>query len=421
MQRPEGPTITLSPSSISGFTSTAGTQGVPQTYILGWNFWAGANITVTAPSNYVISKDNSTYSTSATVSTSGSTGSTAIYIALASSNTAGSYSGNVANSATGGVTTQNVAVSGTTSAGTPTLSLSPTSLTGFTSTAGSLGGSQSYVLTGSSLTGNVTITAPSGFSVSLNNSSFASSQTVTPSGGAVSQTVYAALAAANTTGSYSGNITHASTGATTQNEAVSGVTSGSSIIPDSMMFIFDSANIITATNKQNVTGDPHSRVLSGTHTGTAITYSTVSTSTNNWSPTGSPLTCMFPNDGMSTATIPAGFSGSGGAMSEAAFTGNVYNTTYPQFITGGWKTDGTTYDIEVSGCTNFSVSANTTFNVQGASLQTSQTFLAQSNTSNKATWTNIAPDASGNFTFYMGKAASGELFGFISYIKITKH
>jgi hypothetical protein len=43
------------------------------------------------------------------------------------------------------------------------------------------------------------------------------------------------------------------------------------------------------------------------------------------------------------------------------------------------------------------------------------------NTSSKATWTNLSPDAGGNFTFFAGKSSSSGQVGMLSYIKIQKH
>jgi hypothetical protein len=80
----------------------------------------------------------------------------------------------------------------------------------------------SYLLTGSNLTGNVTVSAPSGFQVSNSEGSgFANTITVTQSGGNVSQTVYVRFCplAAQT---YSGNVSNATTGLSAVDVAVSG-------------------------------------------------------------------------------------------------------------------------------------------------------------------------------------------------------
>src|ERR1700754_1554966 len=83
-----------------------------------------------------------------------------------------------------------------------------------TSVAGSQGLSQQTKSTGSTLgTNPVTVPAPTGYLVSLNNSSFATSQTINPSSGSVDQFVYFALASTNTPGAINGTSTVTCTGA----------------------------------------------------------------------------------------------------------------------------------------------------------------------------------------------------------------
>ena len=164
-------------------------------------------------------------------------------------------------------------------------------------------------------------------------------------------------------------------------------------------------------------GDPSVAIIAGTISGTSVTYSTVSTSSNNW---GQFLgACIGASNGVTNATIPD--PANSGVMREAFNTANLYQTTYPQFISGGWKTDGTTYDIEMSGTTQYNVSANGTYNIKGSILYSPLAFLGQSNTSSKAVWTNVTPDSAGNFTCYVGKNNTGEQVGMLSYIKIKQH
>jgi hypothetical protein len=103
-------------------------------------------------------------------------------------------------------------------------------LTAMTASFGTASTSQSFSASGANLSGNITVTAPAGFEISTSSGSgYASSLTLTPSGGTVAATtIYVRLAATDATGTYSGNISLASSGATTVNEAipVSTVTSG---------------------------------------------------------------------------------------------------------------------------------------------------------------------------------------------------
>jgi len=105
----------------------------------------------------------------------------------------------------------------------PALSLSTGGISSLASIEGSAGTSQSYMVTGSNLTGNITVTAPTNFEVSLTNtnSSFAETQTISNSG-SVSQTVYVRIKSNALLGSVSGTVSHSGGGATTQNLSVSG-------------------------------------------------------------------------------------------------------------------------------------------------------------------------------------------------------
>jgi hypothetical protein len=100
---------------------------------------------------------------------------------------------------------------------------SVTSLTAFSACANVASTSQSFTVNGYSLSGNITVTAPTGFQVSTDNSTFSSSVTLTQSGGLVNSTTVYARMSAQASSPTSGNITCASTGATTVNVAVSGV------------------------------------------------------------------------------------------------------------------------------------------------------------------------------------------------------
>lgn len=108
---------------------------------------------------------------------------------------------------------------------TPTLSVSETSLTGFTYVEGSgPSAEQSFTASGSNLTADITVTAPTGYEVSTTSGSgFAASVILPYIGGTVSSTtVYARLKAGLEEGSYAGDISLTSTGATAKTVALSG-------------------------------------------------------------------------------------------------------------------------------------------------------------------------------------------------------
>jgi hypothetical protein len=96
------------------------------------------------------------------------------------------------------------------------------SLTNFVGEALLPSASQSYTVAGSNLTDNITVTASSNYQVSSDNASWSSTITINQSGGSVaSTTVYVRLNAA-TSGTYSGTLTHSSTGATDQTVNLNG-------------------------------------------------------------------------------------------------------------------------------------------------------------------------------------------------------
>lgn len=85
---------------------------------------------------------------------------------------------------------------------------------------------QSFEVSGGNLSEDITITAPAGFQIStVSGSGYGSSVSLTPVSGTVATTQIFAILSESNTGNYSGNITASSSGATTQNFAVSGVVS----------------------------------------------------------------------------------------------------------------------------------------------------------------------------------------------------
>ena len=121
-------------------------------------------------------------------------------------------------------------VSGTTFVWTPSPVITPSvsTLSAFSSCSGTASSTQNFTVTGSNMSTGITITPPVGFEVST-SSTFASSIGTSSSalvigaaGAIVSTTIYVRLQSTASTGSPSGNITFASTSATTKNVAVTG-------------------------------------------------------------------------------------------------------------------------------------------------------------------------------------------------------
>lgn len=121
-------------------------------------------------------------------------------------------------------------------------------LASFSSCSGTVSSEKSFSITGYGLLANITITAPTGFELSTTSGgTFTSPITLTQSGGGVSATTIYVRMKSTATGSPSGNITCASTSATTQNVAVSGVVSPVSVggVVDSNQSVLSGGNAAT--------------------------------------------------------------------------------------------------------------------------------------------------------------------------------
>jgi len=113
----------------------------------------------------------------------------------------------------------------TTAASAPSLSVSGTP-SNFATTTGTASASQSFSASGIGLLGNITVTAPTNYQVSIDNAAFSSSVSIASLDGTVASTpVYVRIAATAPVGSPSGNVSVASAGATAQTVFVSGTVS----------------------------------------------------------------------------------------------------------------------------------------------------------------------------------------------------
>jgi endonuclease G len=217
------PAFSLSTASLTGLTANEGAVGSSRVYtVTGTNLTS--NLTVTAPTNFEVSLNNSFFFASVTLSpVAGALSDVPVYVRIKSGAPVGSVSGNVTHEG-GGATSKNLPVSGTVASTAPILTFSTTNLSGFTAVQGSAGGSKSYTISGNNLTGNVTVSAPIGYEVSLNNIAFAAEQTITPVGGTIaSMIIYARLSASAPPGVNAGSISHAGGVVTVQSVSVSGL------------------------------------------------------------------------------------------------------------------------------------------------------------------------------------------------------
>ncbi len=113
-----------------------------------------------------------------------------------------------------------IKLTGTGTAGTPSITANPTALSFGSQQVNSTSMAMNFQVTATSLTAPVTVTAPAGFQVSTSSTgTYAASVNITPTGSGTTVYVQFVPTAAQL---YNTNITLASTGATTQNVAVSG-------------------------------------------------------------------------------------------------------------------------------------------------------------------------------------------------------
>ncbi|MGI4874199.1 MAG: T9SS type A sorting domain-containing protein [Janthinobacterium lividum] len=161
---------------------------------------------------------------------------------------------------------------------TPTLTAAPTALTGFSTTAGSASAAQTYVLTGTGVLAPVTVTAPTGYEVSLDGTNFAASASVPAASANAGQTIYVRLLG-SAVGSASGSVTN-TVGTVTASVSVSGTV----VVPPGMLLVEDdfdynagesltahgwTGSTSTTTVAGNITANmyPQGAVLSGSTSG----------------------------------------------------------------------------------------------------------------------------------------------------------
>ena len=193
-------TMSVTPSSTPfTYQQGFGPSASQQFTFNGTNLSINGTVTITAPNNFEVSKDNITFSNIITFTYLNTSATGTFRVRMKAGILAGSVAAeNV--SVAGGGASANVSVSGTVSASiTPVILATPNALAGFTYEDGS-GPSQvkSFVLDGSSLSpsaDSVTITAPTNYEISIIGPSagWTPSETIPYTGSAFNQTVYVRL------------------------------------------------------------------------------------------------------------------------------------------------------------------------------------------------------------------------------------
>ncbi|OGX89392.1 hypothetical protein BEN47_07035 [Hymenobacter lapidarius] len=155
-----------------------------------------------------------------------------------------------------------------------TVTATPATLTAFTTAVGTASATQTVSVGGTTLTAGVVVTAPAGYEVSLSAASgFAAAVTVPQTAGTAAATpVYVRLTGA-TLGTYAGNVTVASTGATTVNVAVTGTVTAATIPAPTITSFTPASAQVGAT--VTITGTNFTNASAVTLSGLAITGFTV--------------------------------------------------------------------------------------------------------------------------------------------------
>lgn len=122
-----------------------------------------------------------------------------------------------------------IAASATASA-TPII-LATASFTDFIQTIGSPSAIQTFTVSGTNLTGDITVTAPVNYEVSLNGTAWSSGVVLSPVSGTVSSTAISVRLHASSVGIYNGNLSITGGGAATKTLALTGVASNPVVLP----------------------------------------------------------------------------------------------------------------------------------------------------------------------------------------------
>lgn len=207
------PVLVLSADALSSFTARLGSSSAVQSYTIDGSGLAGT-VALRAPEGFEIAIDGGAYAPTRSIEpVNGVVSGIMVSVRLATATPIGDYSGGIIHSG-GGALPKYLDVSGTVTTNEPTFGLSASSLVGFETRTGKASFYQSYQLTGVNLTGPLTATASAGWEISLDATSFSSSVTLAPVGGAIDPVpLHVRLSASAPVGELSGSIMHAGGGA----------------------------------------------------------------------------------------------------------------------------------------------------------------------------------------------------------------
>jgi hypothetical protein len=311
------------------------------------------NITLTAPTGFEISTSSgSGYASSlALTETGGSVPATTIFVRLAASTATGTYSGPVTAVSSGVPTIYVPTASSTVSPAVSTPIIATTgTLSAMSTTVGTASSPSSFSASGSNLTGNITVTAPADFEISTSSGSgYTGALTLTPSSGTVAATtIYVRLAASDSVGTYSGNVSLASSGATTVNEAIPSSSVSSSAALTGLTSNAGGFSQQFSSTTLNYTEYVAASVTSVTLTPTAASGATVTVNAQ------SPSTAFSMSTGTNTLVVVVTNGGQNttytvNIIRAGAFTpGDLVVTTYGNLQVAQFHPDGLTTKITLS-------------------------------------------------------------------------
>jgi hypothetical protein len=238
------------------------------------------------------------------------------------------------------------------------LAVTPSSLAGFCTTVGTPSVSQSFNLSGSGLTpanGDITVTAPTGFQVSTNNSTFLASVPVAYTGGSLASTPVYVRATGAAPGSPSGNVTCAGGGASTVNVAVSGSVGAAlnfSVGDISILgFSSDAPDQFSFVNWVSIPAGAQLSFTDNAWTGTALTSNenTLVWQNNTGNPIDAGTVIVFTDPGSGNGSTDLGTVLSGNLSGISASNDNVFiyegSASCPEFVFGFSNTPWITVGI----------------------------------------------------------------------------
>ncbi len=190
------PTITVSSTSVTGFSYTQGSGPSPEKNFIVSGSNLTDNISVIPPANYEISTaTGSSFSSTNPIvltQTGGVVGNTTIYARLKAGLNTGTYNNENVTLTSSGAADKTVTFSGEVLTNSPTIQSSVTALSGFTYTGTGPSSSQNFTVTGSNLTNTVELASANNkyeFSTT-SNGTYTSTLSLSPTSGSVNQVVY---------------------------------------------------------------------------------------------------------------------------------------------------------------------------------------------------------------------------------------